>query len=213
MEVSIGSKTSHRKVQHQYRINHTMVRNKKNFASFMEISRDSYPFKHSLKFAVDKNLRRSTAKGTAWYVCQAKTEIRLNICAVWSESLLGTLLVAKVQMILNMDSKLSGCACWSESAPGKHAKLYTLLSPGSILRTKSLIFQVNHLKFVVGCSHPKLFYGLTNHTGSSGVFRPDPLTSQKGIDVRLTLSEWTTLPWLNPSCKYNLFNKHNCYDN
>ena len=33
------------------------------------------------------------------------------------------------------------------------------------------------------------FYGLTNHTGSSGVFRPDPWTSQKGIDVRLTLSE------------------------
>ena len=44
-------------------------------------------------------MNRGTVKATTWHVRPAKTQISLRIRAVWSESSLGALKVAKIPMI------------------------------------------------------------------------------------------------------------------
>ena len=63
------------------------------------------------------------------HVSQSKTRIRLHICAVWSETSMGTLLVAKGPTFLQIKTtkillRLCGCQDWLESSLYTHANLY-----------------------------------------------------------------------------------------
>ena len=57
-------------------------------------------------------------KGTSWHLLPLKTQISLHICAVWSESSMGALWIAKGLMFLQIDlnlccSHIQTCtSCW-----------------------------------------------------------------------------------------------------
>ena len=70
------------------------------------------------------------------YMCaQAKTQISLRICAVWSESLQSSLCVVKDPNRLQMDNETQistwGCADWSESSLGAYSVFLETMYPAA----------------------------------------------------------------------------------
>ena len=62
-------------------------------------------FRTTLFSAINGDMSRQVTKPTKWQVHPAKTQIRLGICPVWSESLLGAQWGAKDPSFIQADSK------------------------------------------------------------------------------------------------------------
>ena len=74
----------------------------------------------------------------SWNVCPSKTLTSLRIRAVWSESLIGALWVAKNSICLQSRNKtlirLHGSADWFESSLYSHTNLYLMLNTGDLVK-------------------------------------------------------------------------------
>ena len=118
-------------------------------------------------------MSRNFRKRTFRHVRQAKIQISLRIRAVWSESSLGALYIAKAAKFLSMRTtktriRLRGCAGWFESSLGAHVERYVFSRCDWYVRyVKKMYIGQNTARICKGCHGKQIKAEFRFHWDSS----------------------------------------------